>query len=710
MILDLDDLPENLTSLVLNESAEGASTLEMEFAGFLPTMEWGGTTEPNSGVWLGYHTPVSLRRNGNTVFHGKVTSYSHSNDAGRRSTLVTVTDALWLLDHIPFSAQVSEIIENAREGRVQDTSPDVRGAANVYMQTWESVAASLHVDAPGWTTGGTISLDVSLANYSLGAVLTREKVITAWGVLTRMHQANPDALIHMDPTGIIRVVSISRAPLLTLDADKIPILSATEISPLYENAVTAVAVVVTAQWTEEHANEEEAEEKFASAYAVYPENADLTQAGIKIFTATANNAANVQKQLKYMYGQACAYYRAVNTLQWGGSITVPIASLQSSPLMSRIMLPGTGAANHWGAMGAVVTAVTWDFLAGTATLTLGMQIQDPEISTLEFEDADVPGKEDAGYVPQEQYYSDDDDFGPGWESPPESSYDGPWWTWATRRGHTEESETEDTNIGTEDGDGEKTDTDNKKTDDKKPPVNTDNQKPDPGPGPGPTPTPGTKTDKTPPHKSTDVTPPPGPYKSTDVTPPPVDTDDTPPPVNTDNTPTPGPGGGTETPTPGPGGGTGGGGGGTNKPGGGTGGACNCESRLSAIEERLDLIEARLNAIDGKGDDDGGGGGGGGGGKGTGDSGALAGLRADLEKLQKTVEENGKAPECNCAANILAAQQAVLNAVQSNKISASGQLTVNVETTATGTIVANVIWSVNPDKATASIGYPDGGYS
>lgn len=452
MEIDVLRIPDGVTGLVLNESAENASTLSIQYEGYVEQV---------------YLTPVTLRRGERVLFHGKVTSFSHSNDGGRRSTAVTVTDALWLLEHVPFAAQVREILDKAgkNDGKEQR---GVRGArlrqtANENMRTWGEVAASIKVDAGDWVTGGgSIRVDAGGAAYALEAYLGSDKVITAWNALCRMRQANPDALIHLEPDGRVRVVSISNAPLLEWDTGSVPLFAAAEISPLYENAVSGVAVCVTGEWEEvTHRFEfrqpdgstevrEEREEVSLTSYRVYPEGLDMGSSGVKIFTGSANSRTNLEAQLAHMMQQARAYYEAVNTLQWGGSLTVPMDALDAaggeSPLMHRVNLSGTGAAAQWGAMAAAVTAVSWDFMTRVVTVTLGMQVQDPELHTLEFEEE------------EEESESESEGGGGGGEAGSATGGGGPNWTWMPHSTESSESESgsiippdelTDTNTNTE---------------------------------------------------------------------------------------------------------------------------------------------------------------------------------------------------------------------------------------------------------------------
>ena len=138
MILDTSSLASlpSLTDCVLEQSGEDVSTLTLTFDGFLP---FAGEEE---GAWLEYLAPVTLLRSGVPLFHGKVTSFTFSNDSGSQQTTVTVSDFIWLLDKSSLGSQVRSL-------QVQEAG-SLSTIASESLRSWEAIAPCLRLSAPGW--------------------------------------------------------------------------------------------------------------------------------------------------------------------------------------------------------------------------------------------------------------------------------------------------------------------------------------------------------------------------------------------------------------------------------------------------------------------------------------------------------------------------------------------------------------------------------
>lgn len=374
MIINSDDfrqLPE-LRSAVLSESGDDASTLELSWAGYGPE-------------WLRYMEPVTVMHRGRVLFHGRVKAFSRGNEGGSVSTEATVTNALWLLDNTPLGAQVAEAMATEEEA-------DFSGAANGALASWGALAESCMVAAPSWVVDGAghelldgmLWLDVRRANFSCGAMLERNRVITAWTALLEMRQANPDACFRFVPTsGAIEVVSVRQAFEEVWRTDEKRIFSCSGIGPQYENCVTGVALVVS--WKGEEAGGEG-----GSIVSVYPENVEPGDSGVKIFTASARNSYEAAEQTEHVMEQLRNYYSAVNELQYSGSVSVALEDVEASPLANRLSLVGPGTHESWHSMRAMVTAVSWDFLAGTVEVQMGAAFGDLTINELKFPDPESP--------------------------------------------------------------------------------------------------------------------------------------------------------------------------------------------------------------------------------------------------------------------------------------------------------------------------------
>lgn len=367
-----------LESAVLRECSNDMSLLTLRFAG------WGEE-------WICYLRPVTLLHRGRVLFHGKITSFSHSNDAGDVTTTVVVSNLFWILRRQPLGAQVAEIKASLAEER----AAALRQSGVNAMSSWAEMAQSARVEAPGWVVnedGGLaetslITLDPSRAGYALGVNVKRHRVLTSWTALLEMQGANPDALFRVNYTsGAIEVISVGQAEELVWDTAGQELCLAGELSALYEDVIAGVAAVVT--WQKESAA--------GTIVATWPEELDLTATGIRIFNASADSASHAALQAANLLRQCKVYYEAVNRLQWGGNVTARLDSLEQSPLCRCLMLQGEGAHASWGEMCAVVTEVEWDFGQGLVSLTLGKQLDDPQLTELQFPDFETGGNGGGG--------------------------------------------------------------------------------------------------------------------------------------------------------------------------------------------------------------------------------------------------------------------------------------------------------------------------
>ncbi len=387
MIIDSSDftgLP-GIKQANLSESSDGPGTLTLAWCGYGPE-------------WLRWMEPVTLMHRGRVLFHGRITSFNRTNDAGNMESSCTVQNGLWLLDHMPLGAQVAEA-----QAANQRMPVDFNKAGREALRSWESLAESCRADAPLWVVDeagvpqedGELWLDVSLANYSTGARFKQDKVITAWTALLEMKQANPDATFRMNyTTGGIEVVSIAEAEVIAWDTMDMRLKTCGDIAPQYESCITGVALVVSWPASEENHT------RGGSVMMVYPETVNAGDMGVKLYTAQVENQKQASAQSNYMMGQLRRYYEAVNVLQYGGNVTALMDDVTESPLCKRMNVTGTGTHETWHEMAAMVSGVEWDFLEGTVEAQLGAQVGEPDISEMEFmDDEDSSSTMDDGDEP-----------------------------------------------------------------------------------------------------------------------------------------------------------------------------------------------------------------------------------------------------------------------------------------------------------------------
>lgn len=384
MLIDTSEFRKmpGLVSAVLNESVDDAGTLALEWVGFAPE-------------WVGWEEPVTLRHRGRILFHGKITSFTNGNAANATNSTATVTNALWLMDHMTVGAQIAEW-QAAQQGSnggdpsvgapVNKKKANIQNAGQAAISSWADLAESCRIDAPGWVVDeagnpredAQLQLDISAAVYSVGANYGHRGAITAWTAMLDMRSANPDAVFVPDyTTGAIRVISIGAAEQITWDTEEVRLTDIAAISPQYENCITGVLLLIG--W--------EGETGSGSVTMKYPEEISENADRVKLFTITTDSAQHAQEQLSFIGEQLKAYYRAVNTLQWGGTITALLEDVPTSPLGKRLNLVGDGAHESWGTMAAIVSGVTWDFVEGTVQVSLGSTFSEPDLVELEFADS-----------------------------------------------------------------------------------------------------------------------------------------------------------------------------------------------------------------------------------------------------------------------------------------------------------------------------------
>lgn len=379
MIIDTQDLAKvpGLLSATLTESAEGTSSLQLEFA------DWGPE-------WARYEEPLTLLHKGKPLWHGKLMPPVHSNVEKVRSTSVTAHNIFYVLEGVPLKEQINAVHRSFADSLYSSLG----NVVGIIARSWESLARGLEVEAPGWGCRETgngweadanakLRLDVSRARYALTPGISREGTITGWQILNRMRACNPDCVFRARPDGVIEVVSISEADRITWDADADPelVLEASGLAPRKEDRLEGVALTVS--WRE-------GTRGGVQVYK-YPTNLDTNSSRVRLFSMNANSAAHAAKQFNTLSKQLRAYYEAVNMLQWSGTIVLELDKLAASPLACRVNIRGDGMHPDWATMDAIVTAVEWDLVDRTARLTLGASVQDPELWEVECPEVDDSG-------------------------------------------------------------------------------------------------------------------------------------------------------------------------------------------------------------------------------------------------------------------------------------------------------------------------------
>lgn len=393
MILNTSDFSNcpGLTGCSLSQSALGGSTLSLELAvEALPD-------------WARDLGPVSLLHGGNPLFCGCITSITMANEGGRRRWAITVQDYWYLLENQAAAAQLSQISAQAQDMRLAP----LREALHNMTQSWADLARHLRISVSGgWTcnshgepTAGIISVDTGLANYSFTPAIGRDRVYSSREILGMMSECNPDCLFYSSPGGLIRVMAMSRCPVLTLPFDK---LTTAQIAPDHRGQVTGVCVALTVARSDIN--------RAQMLYRTYPGNVSINSTGVRCFSSTFNVdgpvfASAINTRMQHLLSQATAWYNAVRQLQHTGSVEAPLELFpDDSPIAKVLHITGPGAPAEWGTMMAPVTAVDWDFTARRVTLTLGKDIVEPmlhELETIPVDDSDYdePSESPSVHIP-----------------------------------------------------------------------------------------------------------------------------------------------------------------------------------------------------------------------------------------------------------------------------------------------------------------------
>lgn len=376
MILTTDQLRAERRAVrkVLKETATEGATLELAYDGPAPS-------------WAQHMETVTLMHRGRVAFTGKVVHTDGSETAGAEGlSTVQVRDFFWLLERQTLGAQVDSVMAAAGTGGSalsggQTMSTALRSA----MKSWATLAASCRMTTQGWTVtpqgalheADSIGLDTSRARYSFGRYMNTARAMTTHEAMMNMRQANPDSIFLPDyVSGQVRVVAIGSAEELVWDTQQVGILSAEGIGQDLENAVTGVAVAVSYPQGDRQ----------RVRVAMYPDALEPDDVGVKLFTVSAPTAAAGSEQLAFALKQARAYYEAANEVQYTGSITAALDDVEQSPLGRRLSITGAGARPEWAQMRAIVNEVEWDFSAGTITAGLGYQVEEPQISELQYDE------------------------------------------------------------------------------------------------------------------------------------------------------------------------------------------------------------------------------------------------------------------------------------------------------------------------------------
>ena len=360
---------EGVISAVLTESGRDVSSLELSFVGFGPD-------------WLAWMEPVSLLHHGRVIFHGKVTRLSRTNAGGAVSTQATVSNFFWLLNRQTLAQQIAELkAGDAEAGSLRLTGQiGAAGSQAGSDVTWASVADGMALQADGWTApaqiapgGGGSRLTVAASGHVSGRVCwaVTDKLITSASALWKLRRREADVYFIVDyASGTLTATAIDDMPSMTLDTQRQEVLACDGIEPQYESQVTGVAIAYTSS---------------TGRVRVYtwPAGLDMSADGVKVFALSGDYYVSSWSKV------ARQYYESASVLQWGGSVSVMMDSLEESPLGYCLNLVGPGTHESWHEMRAAVSGVTWDFLARTVSISLGRDFSDPDF-------ADAQPLEDAG--------------------------------------------------------------------------------------------------------------------------------------------------------------------------------------------------------------------------------------------------------------------------------------------------------------------------
>lgn len=351
-----------LLSATLSESGRGMSTLELEF-------------EDDGPSWARYEEQIVVYHKGEPLFCGLARDPVRTNDGQRRKTVLTVPNAMWVLEHQTLGGQIADLLLAQRE----EHKNDMRRSAIQAFASWAAMAQNVHVSAPGWALSGTISLDVSLAAYALTPNIKREGGVTAWQALLRMTDACPDCMFRVNPSGEIAVIAITKAPMMTWSSDQV--LSARDLARNHDGEI--VGCVAAIPW---HRTQ-----SYGVAVVKYPAGVSENSTQVPLFKCAEIHLRYVEKQKLFLQRQLQAYYEACNSPQWSGSITAEISKIDRSPLGYRLSLVGDKCHPDWATMHAICSGVTWDFKSGLVTATLGLEMGQANIAELEWDDDALGG-------------------------------------------------------------------------------------------------------------------------------------------------------------------------------------------------------------------------------------------------------------------------------------------------------------------------------
>ncbi len=390
---------EDITAATLEERTTGEGVLRLEFAGWGPE-------------WLRYMEPVTLYHKGELLFHGKVVSFSRSNEGGAVTASAEIQNFFWLLDRQSLGQQLTALQEavadtnesaadtaaaseeelrelypvqnSALMGRLACGQVGKNAAQKIdgggWQVTWGDAVTAMRMRAPGWRVlpgSGTYTARAVAATDDEDIYVectpgvryrqmwaTTDKMVTTASALWRMRRKARDVQYLVDyEHGMVTVAGLAELPELPLDTSDGVLLSAADMSPQYAERVTGVAVV----WTNDAGQTE---------LHTYPKELDMAADGVKVFSLHGSYYVESWDKV------AQEYYAAANVLQLGGSLRLLADKLPVSPLGRRLRLTGPGTHADWSAdeVYAVATHCSWDLLEHIVTVQLGREYADPEFA------------------------------------------------------------------------------------------------------------------------------------------------------------------------------------------------------------------------------------------------------------------------------------------------------------------------------------------
>lgn len=366
-ILDIEKLGRQLprcTGAVLTRSLSAAGRLVLEFSGGYEAEDWA------------FREPVTLRYRGQVLFHGQVVTPTLRGSGMAFGSRVEVADLLWQMDRLTLGEQLADL-QAAQTATERGTGAAMRWqtSAAAAMGSWQELARSCSSAAQGWSTDGSgISVQVSASLPSVGRVLRKEGAVSQWTALRALLQANPGSALSVDyTTGTVRVFDVFEGEPEVWDTAAVSVLSA-DLSPNYAGVVSGVAVAVT--WQDGSAS--------GTRVLKYPAAVSTADDGVRLFTASAANGAQAGQQATYILAQLTGYFEKASRVQNYGTLVLPAEEVQGSLLGRHFVLAGAGAAEAWAECDNVVSAERWDLLAGTVSLTVGLDVAAPSFETVTF--------------------------------------------------------------------------------------------------------------------------------------------------------------------------------------------------------------------------------------------------------------------------------------------------------------------------------------